>query len=389
MTPQQKAQLRAQIAEIDVIVVDEPPIPQPSGPGFYFAPNGVNTNLGTIDSPKRDIAGINLNTLEAGFSLRFQCGGVYATPSTRLANLNSTALSRLTFESYGVGARPVLQFGSGQTGFEFGRNFNDTVAHGGYAFKNLAIVGTGVDGSWGFWAKRNVSDVLIDNCLVTGWYIALNGQGNDNSTRIVVRNCLLTGNAGMGIMGCFYDSIIEGNDFSDNISLTSHFVHKVYLRGGDRNIVRNNRLLTDAACRGGSLTFHGLVQTSLVIEGNNFRYGPGGDEGAWVISLIPDTGAATGGFRGLVIRNNFIQNAGNNAIHVEAAPGALIENNTVVLTAPRNQMAVGYVDDPSRPQDLKGGGIVRGNRARGVAGSSMTFTAPAGSTMQDNLSLIE
>lgn len=86
----------------------------------------------------------------------------------------------------------------------------------------------------------------------------------------------------------------------------------------------------------------------------------------------------------LVVRNNHIQNAGNNCLHIEASPGALIEGNEIVLTEERFQVAIAYADDPGRPQDLKGGGTMRNNRAVGPAGATMTFIAPPGSIVSGN-----
>ena len=83
-----------------------------------------------------------------------------------------------------------------------------------------------------------------------------------------------------------------------------------------------------------------------------------------------------------------MKGGGNSAIVVSAAPGALIEGNTVRLDRARNQIAVSYGNNFEDMDDLRGPGTVRGNRAYGPAGSQFSFTSPPGSVMDDNTSTI-
>jgi hypothetical protein len=359
------------------------------GATLYFSALGDDAADGSLATPKRQPANVNVNTLPAGSALRLRAGDTFNFPATwRFINPANTATNPLVVESYGTGTKPVLQWATGVgNGIEFGANFSDMSVHGGYVFSGLRIVGDGVTDGFGVWTKGFVSDVTIQDCDITAWYTAVNAQGGHNSTRINLLRNKTEGCRGMGFMGCFYSSIFDGNDFSDVNQAASNFIHRVYLRGGDNNRVINNRFVTTQPAVGGTLTFHGLVENGLEISGNVLEYGPGGDPGAWVISLIPDTGAAQGGFMGLQVRNNTVQNAGNNAIHIEASPGAIIDSNIIRLTAVGNQQAIAYADDPGRPQDLKGPGTMTNNTAYGPTGSNMSFSAPAGSVDTGNTAI--
>lgn len=352
---------------------------------LYFSsePGASNANPGTEAEPKRDLTGVDVNALPAGSSLRFKRDGTFPLPNVRLRNLNTSEANPLTFEAYGEGFQPLLQ-SNGANGFEFGLNFGDWAVHEGYVFRGLNVRGTDGAGTFGFWGKGNVRGVLIEHCTISNWHVGVDGQGGHDSRHFTVRNNSIYNNRAMGILGEFYDSTFEGNDFSGPGLPSHHFVHLLYLRDGGNLRVANNRLLSAGPALGGTFTMHGLID-GLVIEDNDLRYGPGSDPGAWVVSLIPDSGAAQGGFRNLVVRRNTIQNAGNNGFHIEAAPGALVEDNLSILTEARYQTAIAYADDPGRPQDLKGGGTMRNNRAQGPAGATMTFNAPVGSTVGGNV----
>jgi hypothetical protein len=392
LTTQERLALLAVVDSVSEIPAPPPPppppAPPPSGPVLYFSAeaHASNANAGTIEAPKRDLSGLNINALAAGTSLLFRRGDAFSVSNVRLRNLNLTETNPLVFSAYGEGEKPLLQFNDGN-GFEFGMNFGDTTVHGYYVFRNLVVRGTDTTTGFGFWCKKNIHHVLIEHCTITNWHVGINGQGGDNSSYIIAQHNSIFNNRAMGWLGEFYYSVFDNNDFSGPGLPSHHFVHLGYLRDGSNIRVTNNKVISTGPAQGGTLTCHGLID-GLVIEGNEFRYGAGSSPGAWVVSLIPDSGTAQGGFLNLVVRNNIIENGGNNGYHIEASPGALIEGNVSILTAPGYQTAIAYADDPGRPQDLKGGGISRHNRAYGPPGSTFGFTAPAGSTELDNLAVI-
>ena len=406
-TPSAKAQLRAMVEVLDPVAAapapvpappaptppPPPPAPAPVGPVMYFSPAGNNTNPGTATSTKLNLVGLDVNSLAAGTTLLFERGGVYSMGSSafKLRNLNTTAASRLTFQDYGTGTRPVLQWSSGVTiGIEFGLNFSDNTPHAGYVFRNLILRAPADQAnSWAFWCKGSVADVLIEDCALENWYMGLEGQGGQNATRIQVLRCTFPNNRGMCIHGCYFDLLAEGNDFSDATVQASHFVHRIYLRNGDRAVIRNNSYVTDQPCQGGTYTFHGYMPTSTVVEGNTAVYGAGSDEGAWPISFFPDApGGTVGGFGGVVVRGNLVRGPGNNGIHVECAPNALIENNTVELPVARNTVAIVHRNDNEIPINLSGTCTMRNNIARGPVGSTLSYSSAPGSTESNNTVVI-
>ncbi len=359
------------------------PAPGPTPPAagaavLHFSPNGNNSWAGTVASPKRDLNGINLNTLPAGTVLRFERGGAWTIEQWRLVNPFTRRTAKLVFEDYGDGPLPLLQFTNTATaGIEYGANFFDRTVHEGYAIRNLALRGSGA--GFGVWFKGNVSDATVEGCELTNWRQSFVGQGGEGNRadRILLLGNRIHSNFDTGVLGTFYNTLIAGNDFSDPTQEANHFVHRIYLSSGDGNVVRGNKAISANPARGGTFTFHGRVPTSLVIEDNEVVYGAGSDDGAWVISVTPygpGPDVPIQGFNGLVVRNNKITNAGNTAISIMCAPGALVENNEIRLTHARYQAAVNYADDHEVAQNL-----------RGPAGAQMPFNAPAGSTVSDNV----
>jgi len=280
--------------------------------------------------------------------------------------------------------------GVGWAGVEFGLNFSDNTAHGGYLFRGLNILAPqGTGQTWAFWCKGSVADVRVEDCDIANWYMSFEGQGGHNASRIEIVRCTHPGNRGMCVHGCYYGSLVEDNDFSTADSQASHFVHRVYLRNGSNAVLRRNRYETDLPCQGGTFTFHGRMD-GVVVEDCEALYGPGSDEGAWPISFFPDAPAGTvGGFTGVVVSNNRLRNPGNNGIHVECAPGAVITDNEVRYTVARNSTAVVHRNDNEVPINLAGPCTMTGNRAYGPPGSNLSFQAAPGSFEDDNLVVIE
>lgn len=337
---------------------------------------GSNANPGTETLPKQNLAGVNVNTLPAGSRLLFARGGAWESHAIRLVNRNVTSASPLVFDAYGAGPKPILALAPSDFRlFEFGSDFSDPTVHGGYVIRNLVLQDTRTAGeTWSFWLKGSVSSVLIENVEAAGFYTPINGQGGGAQSGIVMRNLKLEAR-GMGINGTFTNSTIEGVEFARAGATT--FTHAIYLSGGNGNVVRNNRIVTDGICSGGNITVHGLVD-GLVVEGNTIKH-EAATEGCWGISINPYVGLGTNGFRNLVVRNNAVVNVGNCAICIQAAPGALVEGNVTRRDA-GGQAAV-MVRDSESTADLQGPATIRNNVA---CGASDGFTGPSGSTISGN-----
>lgn len=307
---------------------------------------------------------------------------------TKLRNLNVSATAPLTFERYGDGERPLLEWTGGICGFEAGMNFFDGSPHGGYVIRGLHLRGPDTTAeTWAVYNKNNVTDVTVEDCEIERWATGINNQGGHKTKRVKIARNRIHNLRAHGILGTLYDSVIDGNDFSDDNVPQSHLVHRLYLSGGDRNVFSNNVFETDRPCRNGTFTVHGLIPTSLVMENNTVRYGPGGE--GWTFSISPYVGLGPQGVRGLVMRGNKVTNGGVDAYHVQCAPGALIENNEIHLTEARTQQAVSYSNDNEVAENLSGPGTVRNNTAYGPAGSRFSFTAPPGSMVEGNRAVVE
>jgi hypothetical protein len=339
---------------------------------------GSNRNPGTQAAPKQNLAGVDFNTLPAGTRLLFARGGAWTHTLLRIANPNARADAPIVFDAYGSGPPPLITTPSGHASFEFGINFFDTTSHQGYVFRNLALRGPGgTNESWGFWLKNNVSHVTVENVDISGYYIAVNCQSGGLNRFVTLRNNHIHDNRGMGILGHMNDSLIEGNLFTS--PTTTGFVHQIYLSNGRGNTVRRNRLIYKTLCPGGHITAHGLID-GLTVE-DNFIQCPDATEGSWGISLEPYGVDSAQGFSRLIVRRNYLENVGNTAIVVRAAPGVVVEDNITRLTIDRYQTSVA-IGNPERPAHLDGPATVRNNTHYGHSGGFVVH--PAGSTVGGN-----
>jgi len=376
-------------------------LPPSTGPVFYFAPNGLNTNPGTVDSPKRDLQGLNINAAAAGTSYRLTCGGQYAMDGAlRLKNLNASAASPITIEGYGscsATSLAELTFLDGTiAGFEFGESFEDWQPHRGYVLRNLKLIKpTGGPESWGLWLKGEVGDVLIENLAFSGWTTNINAQGGHLTNSVTVQGTDLRGqNGGHGVLGSFTNSVFRNNTAQPG---TTGFTHAFYLSEGGGNTLDGNRIVLPGPCTGGGITMHSGSTTmrgqsaprpvdGAVVTNNVFEYGAGSTDACYGISLSPyENAPAPGGFNAPLVRNNRITNAGGTAINVRAAPGAIIEDNVSILTFDRAQQAVSHGNYDEDPADLAGPGTVRNNTACRRAGGVSGFSASPGSTVTGNV----
>ena len=199
---------------------------------------------------------------------------------TLLDNPNVTAEEPLVIDAYGTGDKPWLQVPNLKaSAFLFG-GYNNTSYDGGYTLRNLKIDGMGTT-DWGFFLVHNLHHVTLENNEITGFHIGIHSQsrGPKGVTHIVIRNNSISRNRGMGILGSFNDTLIEGNLFEANNFSGSGFDHGTYLSGtdphGGRNVtLRNNRYIRNSVvngvCKGGNMTFHGQMD-GVLIEGNTIE----------------------------------------------------------------------------------------------------------------------
>ena len=356
---------------------------------------GNNLNAGTLAAPKQNLAGVNLNALDAGTALLFARGGAWNfTAMRRLENLNSTAAAPLVFADYGAGALPLFRFASGQIAFELGGGWNNQTNDGGYTFRNIKFDGGGVT-TWGFWLRDNVHDVTFDGVEITGFAIAIHSQSvmPHGVNNVSILNSRIVRNSDMGWLGKVKAGLrVEGNLFEGNNFGGSGFSHAFYGGGGNNVIFQNNRFIRNSVgpngmCGGGSLTLHGQYD-GVLVEGNTFEQ-TASDNGCWQVSITQGYATAEW-FRNLVVRGNKIVNGGNAGMVIQSAPNALVENNIIINTQtviPQTAILVGG-GDRTGGDDADSGATVRNNTACYVAparNSGVTRISSTGAVVSNNM----
>jgi len=359
---------------------------------------GDDANPGTTEArPKRTLAGINIENLPAGSKLLLARGGVWVQPTVLLENFKVTPEEPLVIDAYGSGDPPWIQAPNLKAAaFVFG-SWNNDSDDGGYTLRNLKIDGRG-SSSWGLFLTHNLRNVIIENNEITGFHIGIHSQSRapHGVHHVVIRNNNISRNTGMGILGQFIDTVIEGNLFEANNVRGSGFEHGTYLSGnadGGRNIVlRNNRYIRNSVvngvCSGGNMTFHGQMD-NVLIEGNVIEQDRA-EPGCWAMSITQGYTTAEW-FRNFVVRNNRIINAGNTGIAAQSAPGIVVEGNVIINRQPTYQIGinVGHTDYPNGDVP-DGNAIVRNNTAcyadpKGK--SSVVFVRAPNSQVSNNVML--
>jgi hypothetical protein len=370
-----------------------------AGPGvdasLYFSPSGDNSNPGTQASPKRDATGIDLNALPGGSLLVFARGGTYLWPMFILDNPNTSAAAPLMFDAYGIGALPILD--AAESGILFGE-WNNVDNDGGYIFRNLRLQGHGADASYGFFFMHNVHDVIIENMEIEGFYFGMQSQAKApyGVTNVTLRNNSISRNIGMGILGQFKDTLIEGNLFEGNNFSGSGFEHGTYLSGhepesGINITLRNNRYIRNSVvngvCQGGNMTFHGQM-SNVLIEGNRIEQDAAAP-GCWAMSITQGY-TTPEWFVSFAVRKNKIINAGNTGMNAQSAPGILVEDNVVINTQPTYQDSLSVGSNEYGEGDVVDGhAVVRNNtvcQSSGATGNGVNVIAP-NSTVTNNVTV--
>ncbi len=375
--------------------------PQPSsGPTYYFADcqsgasagcvAGNNANAGTAPTaPKRNLSGFDVNALPAGTQLLFARGGAWSAFHYLLNNRNTTPSQPLVFDSYraawGSEEPPLIKTKSDDDeeddeaiAFLVGY-YQATEAIGGYTLRNLTLDGggTGTTGIVVFGGTRNTT---IENLEITGFHIAIQTQQTYQAgagvtgpiDALVIRNCHIHHNPGMGILGDGTNMLIECNTFAYNNFSGSGFNHGIYLGGhGTDGIVRANTFFHNSvptggtACTGGNLTVHGQWD-GLLIE-NNLLTQNASVGSCYGISITPgyDETQPPEFFRNFIVRGNTVINLGGCAICVGAAVEPIIEENLLINENDAWMSGVVLMANVDQPgiggDDVDYGAIVRDN----------------------------
>jgi hypothetical protein len=344
---------------------------------------GNNTNPGTREAPKQNLAGTNVNTLPAGSTLLFARGGAWTVGVTTFENLGSSAELPITLDAYGTGLAPLFTTSNNVVAiFELGGRYANTSNDGGYVFRNLRLNGSN-NSAWGFWLSGNVRDVVIENVEITAFQIGIHSQARapHGVNNVLIQNSQIVRNGSMGILGQFSNSVIEGNLFEGNNFSGSGFDHGTYLSGhapesGFNVTLRNNRYIRNSVvngvCQGGNMTFHGQM-SNVLIEGNRIEQDAAA-EGCWLMSITQGYGTAEW-FRGFVVRNNKLINGGNTVVAIQSAPGVVVEGNVVINTQTAFQTGLGVGSTEFQGGDVPdGNAIVRNNTGcYPAAGSQSTL----------------
>ena len=359
---------------------------------------GSNANPGTQAAPKQTLAGIDVNALPANARLLFARGGAWTVGTVTFENMNASAAAPITLDAYGSGAAPLMTTSGNQLAiFELGGRYNNTSNDGGYVFRNLRLSGSD-NSAWGFWLSGNVRDVVIENLEITGFQIAIHSQARapHGVTNVQIRNNTISRNLSMGILGQFKDSVIEGNLFEANNTVSgSGFNHGTYLSGSDglsgiNLVLRNNRYLRNSAvngvCTGGNMTFHGQMD-HVLIENNRIEQDAAA-EGCWEMSITQGYDTAEW-FRNFTVRNNKLINAGNTGMSVQSAPGIVVEGNVIINTQTTYQTGINVGHNEYRNGDVPdGSAVVRNNTAcfptPHASSRAVSVTAPD-STVTNNV----
>lgn len=334
---------------------------------------GNNANAGTSTSaPKRDLSGVNVNSLPAGSRLLFARGGVWTNVQTQVYNYNVTPAQPLVFDAYGSGAAPWLKTGSGGIIFSFAQ-YAVTTVDGGYTIRNLRLDGEGV-GTTAISQGNGTTNILMENLDISRFAIGL--SLNDGARFLTLRNSVVHDNIQHGMLGAGDDWLIEGNTFQNNGDARPPSTHSIYFSAGItvpayrltiRNNVFRNNSQSGGACRSGNMTVHGRIEGAL-IEGNTIEsttYGPG----CRGISITAGY-AVQEYMRNFIVRNNSVRNAGA-CVAFSASPGIVIDGNKCVDNTTQAFALIETVSNvTSGGDDADGGAVVRNNTVCGTNGSA-------------------
>lgn len=358
-----------------------PIVTPPATGALHFSPTGANSNPGTLASPKRDLSGINVNTLPAGLTLLFARGGTWDIGTLILSNPNLTAAAPGTLDAYGEGPAPVLTTASRAAALQIGGRYDQPqYRYGHWRIRNLKIEGQ-PNAQTGIWLIGRVQNVEIENVEITGFWIGIYGSrvtATDTPQNVRVLNSRIVRNGSMGWLGSAENSLWEGNTFAANNfggSAREHGFYGSYLDNGvfRNNVLRDNSVV-NGVCLGGTWTLHGNTR-NLLVEGNLIEQ-PAAAQTCYGFSVTKGyTDANSGGesFDQVVLRNNTVINAGQCSICVNSAPGIVVEGNRFFRTANDFHRAILAPATGENSVPMPGGVIRNNTLCRPTAGGDVAL----------------
>jgi hypothetical protein len=332
---------------------------------------GNNGNAGTSPSaPRRDLTGIDVNALGANSQLLFACGGVWTNFNVQLRNTNVTATQPLTMDRYtpswGCSTNPTLKSGSTFYAIQMGMN-GDTVADGGYTFKNLKLDGGRQANSYGVHMFNGVRNVTMDGLEITGFAEAIHAEQTAALSNSVVKllNSNIHHNMAFGWNGDADDLTIESTTFTQNNSNSQSFGNAIRLAGRGRNAVLRNNTITENSVNGGECDSENVVVNG---KWNNFLFEYNkvlqtkANMSCLGLAIYPDGSGNANYFRAFTVRANVFSNLGAYSMSASAAPSIVFETNLVVHTLPQYHAAIVVHDrEPDLLDDKDTGATVRNN----------------------------
>jgi hypothetical protein len=316
---------------------------------------GSDANVGTSASAPRQTfsnAVARFNGMNAGDTVAFCKGGSWTGARADLANARCSAVADMRTAantttcdlrdytpSWGGTARPIIRQTADAYLFTFLSNSS------GIRVLNLDMEGACApggacgSGTRGIISQGHWNNSLVCNNKINGFYVGIHllPSPTPAAENIDVWGNLITNNALDGYLGSNTGTGAVDANLFDNSGYDHSGTppHSVYLQGtavASMSYVNNQITYSNASypCSGTMLVVHDQFER-LNIENNLFDGGAGVSGNCWVIG-IDDGGYPTAAYyRNLTVRRNWLQNGGYQYIYAAECPGAIIENNVLVV----------------------------------------------------------
>ncbi|HNT35764.1 MAG TPA: SBBP repeat-containing protein, partial [bacterium] len=172
------------------------------------------------------------------------------------------------------------------------------------------------------------TNVLLDDCIVTGCMVAIGDGGGVYGTRVEARRCTFSSNSANSGGGIYGYQVLAENCFFNGNSASSPYAKGGAVWGEYAEVrgcsFQYNTISGDGECRGGGLAGSLLDISDSHFEGNNSGYYGGG------IAVCP----TEGNMRGLAMTNTHILNnkstsrgGGIHSVYVLSVTDSVIQGN--------------------------------------------------------------
>jgi hypothetical protein len=331
-----------------------------SGPQFFVAPNGSDSNPGTATAPWRTIQNA-MNKATPGSTVNIRAG----TYTEQLSvNVSGSPGNYITFQAAGFGGAP---------------NCGGAVqGKGGPACAGDAVIVDLAPLS----PNRNGTPFLL-----------VNGKSYVRIQGLTFRNYQTIGSGrGVDIIGASHHVEVLHNRFLNNKSIGPYGYYEVlmhfYVRAPATNVVVRGNEFGDIV-GAYSEAFTVLSTNNVTVENNWFHR---------IDQIALDIGP--GGGAGVVVRGNLIEDSGylygGGAIYLTGSSGVLVESNTVRNCTNANAWAIETVPEPGYAAQT--GNVIRNNVIHGnsngimigswsaysTSSTAVTNTLVANNTIYDN-----